>query len=193
MQLVAPALIARQQETDWSKWHVFFADERCVPLDHADSNYGAAKKVLLDKLPIPSEQIVTVNPDLSPSEAAVVYQERLGAVTGGDGEAPPVLDCVLLGMGPDGHTCSLFPGHSLLDEDKKWVASIEDSPKPPPSRITLTMPVLQAARKICFVSTGEGKADMLKRIMDGDQAIPCAVVQPGRAEWYVDTAAASKL
>ena len=111
----------------------------------------------------------------------------------GEGEGPPVMDCVLLGMGPDGHTCSLFPGHGLLKEQEKWVASIEDSPKPPPCRITLTMPVLQAARKVCFVSTGEGKADMLKRIVAGDESIPCATVQPDKAEWYVDTAAASKL
>ena len=191
---MAPSLIARQNETDWSKWHVFFADERCVPLDHADSNYGAAKQLLFDQLPIPAAQIITIAPDVTVSEAAEQYQEKLVSIVGeGDAGSVPVIDCVLLGMGPDGHTCSLFPGHPLLAEDKKWVAWLDDSPKPPSTRITLTFPVLNAARKVCFVSTGEGKAEVLKRILQGDKSLPCASVQPENAHWFVDKAAASKL
>lgn len=132
-------------------------------------------------------------------------------VGGADGD-PPVIDAILLGMGPDGHTCSLFPGHLhpeslipmvdplsffsghvMLEETSRWVSSIEDSPKPPPCRISLTLPVVNAAKLVCFVATGQGKAELLPRVFAGDTSLPCALVQPAKAEWFVDSAAASKL
>ena len=99
-------------------------------------------------------------------------------------------------MGPDGHTCSLFPGHALLDEKEKIVAPIKDSPKPPPERVTLTLPVLNAAKAVAFVSTGDGKKDMIKNILkDKNEAFPAARVCPSKGDlfWILDKPAAANL
>jgi 6-phosphogluconolactonase len=106
----------------------------------------------------------------------------------------PVFDLLLLGMGPDGHTCSLFPGHALLNETNGWVAPVTDSPKPPPNRITLTLPVITHSHKIAFYAAGGEKKDILKTIMeDPDQGLPCSLVNVAGGEkvfWFVDAAAA---
>ncbi|KAI4461573.1 6-phosphogluconolactonase [Holotrichia oblita] len=147
---------------DFSKWKIFFCDERVVPEDSEDSTYGTVKRGLLMKNIFKDEQFIKIKPDLNASEAAKEYIQQMeqyfkkGAV--------PEFDVLLLGMGPDGHICSLFPGHKLLDETSVWVAPIEDSPKPPPCRITLTLPVVNNARNCIFVATGEDKADIAKVI-----------------------------
>lgn len=158
-----PQLLSGLAHADaaWDKWIVFFSDERVVPLDHADSNYKAVHDVLLAhvrrlraadlQVPIPRENVIAIAPGLESRAAATAYEHELLRVLG----AAPQLDLVLLGMGPDGHTCSLFPGHALLSETTAWVASLDDSPKPPPSRITLTMRALTAARNVAFACLGE--------------------------------------
>jgi 6-phosphogluconolactonase len=127
---------------NFAKWEIFFADERAVALDHPDSNYGLLKSELLDK--IPTDQQPTVRPiDVSylddTQELADQYEKALvGSFASRDSVRLPIFDLILLGCGPDGHTCSLFPGHPLLDEKSVTVAKILDSPKPPPRRVTLT-------------------------------------------------------
>lgn len=109
----------------------------------------------------------------------------------------PVFDLVLLGMGPDGHSASLFPGHELLDEEDRWVAPIDDSPKPPPTRLTFTYPVLNHAARVAFVATGAPKQDMLQRVLDHpEEKLPCSRVRPvspGTVVWFVDDAASAKV
>ena len=134
-----------------SRREVFFADERVVPLDHEESNYRVVNEGLLSKIPapgIPEEQIhkIDVSQLDNPEEVAEQYEKQLMEVFAGKNSvAFPRFDLILLGMGPDGHTCSLFPGHPLLTEDLRWVAWLDDSPKPPPTRITRTLPVYVAA------------------------------------------------
>lgn len=184
----------------FSKWQIFFADERAVPLDHEDSNYGLLKKDLLDKIPA-DQGTPTVHPiDVKylddTQELADKYQEVLTAsFASKDSVRMPIFDLILLGCGPDGHTCSLFPGHELLREADAWVAPIEDSPKPPPRRITLTLPVVTHAHKIAFVATGGGKKQILKKILEADdegRSLPCGLVNEGGGEkvsWFTDNAA----
>jgi 6-phosphogluconolactonase len=109
----------------------------------------------------------------------------------------PVFDLILLGMGPDGHTCSLFPGHELLSESDRWVAYLDDSPKPPAKRITFTYPVINHAYRVAFVVSGESKQDMLHSVLDEpEEGLPCSRVRPaspGLVFWFADAAAAKKV
>jgi len=194
--LLTPDNGTQDDKPQFSKWEIFFADERAVPLDHEDSNYGLLKKDLLDKIP-PTSGSPTVHPiDVknleNTQELADQYQQALmDSFAKQDSVRMPVFDLILLGCGPDGHTCSLFPGHELLRESDAWVASIEDSPKPPKRRITLTLPVVTHAHKIAFVATGGGKKDILKKILESDEgrSLPCGLVNEGGGEkvsWFCD-------
>lgn len=161
---------------------VFFADERIVPLNHEDSNYKLCNDEFFSKTPLQKSQIHTISEkDLDdPEEVADEYEKQLAeAFAGKESVRHPVFDLILLGMGPDGHTCSLFPGHELLREKSRWVAPIEDSPKPPPKRITLTVPVLNKAHRVAFVLTGEGKQEMLSKTLDQPQlGLPASLIRP---------------
>ncbi|MCJ1446248.1 MAG: suppressor of los1-1 [Stictis urceolatum] len=183
----------------FAKWEIFFADERAVQLDHEDSNYRLLKDELLDKIP-PSMSKPTVHPiDVEhlgdTQELADRYQEEiLRSFAAKDSVKLPVFDLLLLGCGPDGHTCSLFPNHELLREEHAWVAAIEDSPKPPPRRITLSLPVVTHGTKIAFVATGEGKKEILRQILDTEEgrSLPCGLVNEGGADkvsWFTDSSA----
>ncbi|KAF9923606.1 suppressor of los1-1, partial [Modicella reniformis] len=161
------AVLKHNTSIDFSKWIVYFADERCVPLDHKDSNYLLAKEELFDFVNIPAENIHPIDPALTPEDAAEDYISQLASTFATkDSVRYPVFDLILLGVGPDGHTCSLFPNHDLLKENTVWCAALTDSPKPPPERITLTFPVLNHAHHVAFVAAGEGKQDILYRILD---------------------------
>ncbi|TXT14766.1 uncharacterized protein COLE_00959 [Cutaneotrichosporon oleaginosum] len=191
--------LAALKDVQWDKWQVFFSDERIVPLDHPDSNYAACAKAFLDHVPIAREQIHTLNTGLFREAYDVAYdyeQQLVDVFANPDAARYPTFDLILLGMGPDGHTCSLFPGHPLLAEQDVWVAPILDSPKPPARRVTFTYPVLNHAIRAAFVATGEGKQEMLHKILDQPElGLPCSRVRPvapGRVFWFVDKAAAGQ-
>ncbi|XP_046558305.1 6-phosphogluconolactonase-like [Haliotis rubra] len=182
-------------KTDWSKWRMFFCDERYVDYNDPDCTYKVYKENLLPKVPLKEDNIFPINPDIPVEEAAADYVRKIQTVLPGDGF--PRFDLLLLGMGPDGHTCSLFPSHKLLDETSLIIAPITDSPKPPPARVTMTYPVLNNAACAVFASCGEGKADMVQKVLEpaaGD-LLPAARVKPtnGDVVWFLDAAAASKL
>jgi len=171
----------------WDKVHVFFGDERCVPAEHADSNFKLAKESLLGRAPIAPANVHRIQGEIAPEEAARAYETDLLATTG-DG----AIDLVHLGMGPDGHVCSLFPGHALLAEATRLVASLTDSPKPPPARVTLTFVALGRARNHLFLAMGASKAAALREAtLDPSSALPAARVHRlGRAVWLADRDAA---
>lgn len=195
---LAQALLAPSSgpndEVKWDKWEIFFADERAVPLDHEDSNYGLLKKELLDKIPAEAgtPTVHTINTEVlnDTQELADQYEQVLvNSFASRDSVRLPIFDLLLLGCGPDGHTCSLFPGHELLRETNAWVAPIEDSPKPPPKRITLTLPVVTHAVRVAFVATGGGKKEIMKQIFEEGNGLPCALVNEAtgdRCSWFVD-------
>jgi len=199
-QALLPTAKSSSDKVDFSKWEIFFADERCVPLTHEDSNYKLLKEELLDK--IPSEELGT--PKVYPidekylddaQEMADQYEQVLVSIFAArDSVRLPLFDLILLGCGPDGHTCSLFPGHPLLRESDAWVLSISDSPKPPPKRITLSLPVVVHGQKIAFIATGGGKKDILKQILETEEGrgLPCGLVNEQAGEkvcWFTDHAA----
>ncbi|GFW21334.1 6-phosphogluconolactonase [Trichonephila clavipes] len=183
--------------TTWQKWQFFFCDERHVPFDHPESTFGCYKRDLLKVVPVTEDQFVVINPNISVEEAAQDYARKIEQEFRISSSSIPRFDLLLLGIGPDGHTCSLFPNHPLLKEEKKWVAAISDSPKPPPCRVTLTLPVLNNAKCAVFVTTGESKAETLKDILEGNglNPLPAALVRPnpGELHWIVDKEAAKLL
>jgi len=197
------------QGVEWDKWHMLWVDERCVPHSDAESNYGGANKVLLSEVPIPKGQIYAIDDSLysdnkdAAKPAAEAYDATIKALP--DSVLPragglPTFDLLLLGFGPDGHICSLFPGHPLLTvADERWVLPITDSPKPPPERITFSLPVVNAAANACFVACGGGKAEMAHVILDTEPqpgAIPAAMVKlvSGKpVKWIMDAAGAAEV
>ncbi|KAJ3635848.1 hypothetical protein MTP99_008720 [Tenebrio molitor] len=172
-------------QTDFSKWRVFFCDERVVPEDSPDSTFGQYKQHLVGRVGLKENQFVRIKEGISADAAAEDYSRQMARHF--PQGALPKFDMLLLGMGPDGHTCSLFPGHKLLEEKDKWVAAITDSPKPPPSRITLTFPVINNALYCVFAACGKEKADMVKRILVDEEDLPATRVRAsGSTVWILD-------
>jgi 6-phosphogluconolactonase len=198
-KILCPPLAAEplRGQVDWSSWRVFWADERCVPLTDPDSNYRLAREYLFEQVDIPPGQIYPLDDTLNPAAAARAYQAKLAEVLQPPAGQRPRFDLILLGMGEDGHTASLFPHHPLLRETERWVAPIFDSPKPPPERITLTLPVINKARQVAFITAGAGKAGALAQVMKAEaiNPLPAQMVQPvkGELHWFVDEAAATSL
>ena len=154
----------------WNKWHVILADERCVVSSDADSNLGAIRSNFTNLVDIPTSQIYGIDETLlmgdnDTADIAKSYQHNVVRPLLDNPSTGGMIDCAILGFGPDGHTCSLFPNHKLLHEETKLVASIDDSPKPPPSRITLTLPFLNTyVRQVIFCGVGKSKRPILKAI-----------------------------
>ena len=178
---------------DWSKADFFWGDERAVPPAHPDSNYAAARALWLEPAGVPAGRIHRMKaeePDLA--RAAADYAAEVERAAG----SPPRLDLVLLGVGPDGHVCSLFAGHPVLAVRDRVVAVVEDSPKPPPRRLTLTLPVVTGAELVVVVALGRGKAEIIRAALeDASSALPVALVarQARRTAFLLDAEAASLL
>ena len=185
-----------RKDIDWSKWHVLYCDERHVPFTSDDSTHAYIKRELLDHVTVPESNIYTIDPSLDVIEAAEDYIAKLRKLCPEDDH--PSFDLLLLGIGPDGHTCSLFPGHPALHEKTKSVVPIHDSPKPPPTRITLTFPVLNRAKTVVVVATGSSKADAVKGCLEPeseDKTLPGGRVKPSKGDlhWFMDEGATAKL
>lgn len=175
---------------DWGKVDFFWGDERAVGPDDPDSNFGLAKRLLLDRVPAQAHRMPGEEADLE--AAARVYAAQLAFVLG----EPPRLDMVVLGVGPEGHVCSLFPGHPLLRVRDRLVAAITDSPKPPPRRLTFTLPALEQARLLVVAAFGAAKAEAIRAaVEDATSNLPVALALRAapRALVLLDAAAAAQL
>lgn len=190
-------LLARagREALPWDHVELWWGDERAVPPDHPDSNYGMARAALTEPLGLDASHIHRMAGELDPAAAARGYEDELVAALGG----PPILDLVLLGMGPDGHTASLFPGSPALDETRRWVvANVVTSPlvHGTATRITLTAPAINAARQVRFLITGADKAAALAQVLEGPRdpkRYPSQLIAGVDLAWLVDTAAAASL
>jgi 6-phosphogluconolactonase len=166
-----------EMDVAWGRVSVLFGDERCVPPDHPDSNYQMAREALLDR--VAPATVHRMPAELGPDEGAKLYARAVEALT--------PLDVVVLGVGEDGHTASLFPGHPALKAAGLTVG-IHDSPKPPPQRVTLTLGALQSARRVIILATGKGKADAVAKAKRGE--VPSGMIAGAR--WLIDRAAAGQ-
>jgi 6-phosphogluconolactonase len=183
-------------KVNWENIHFFWGDERCVPPSHVESNYRMANEALLSHIPILGGNIHRIQGEFPAEEAAQKYEEELRRFFGG---ATPRFNLVLLGLGMDGHTASLFPGAPATREKKYWVAAVHHRVPPLPlvDRVTLTFPVLNAAANVLFLVSGAEKAETLAQVLHGpsqpDQ-LPAQEVRPinGTVRWFVDQAAAGK-
>ena len=195
-------LLARQQGAaaiDWSRTFLFFGDERFVPPDDDRSNYNMVRQSLLQNAAIAADHVFAIPTHLSnPQQAADEYAGTLKTFFG-DSSAWPEFDLVLLGLGDDGHTASLFPGAAALRVTDRWVASSPPSVLPPPvDRVTLTFPVFNAARQVIFLVSGANKAEAFADVYHGRASVevrPAAGIRPasGHTVWLVDRAAAGSL
>jgi 6-phosphogluconolactonase len=162
---VATAFLPRlaQARVDWPRTDFYWGDERAVPRDHPDSNFGLAWTLWLEGAGLPADSLHRMPADDADLDAAARAYESVLVKRAG---SPPTLDVALLGVGPDGHVCSLFPGHRLLHEQTRFVAPIHDSPKPPPARLSLTLPALAAARLLVVAAFGAAKAAVMRDALE---------------------------
>jgi 6-phosphogluconolactonase len=184
------------RQINWTLVHIFWGDERCVPPESPDSNYRMAHEALLSKIPIPAVQVHRMLANKPDRDAASQeYVEEMQRVFATDDI--PSFDLIQLGMGPEGHTASLFPHQEALHEERRLAMPVS-VPKPPPDRLTFTPPLLNAARNILFLVTGSDKADALHAVLEGPyqpDEYPVQIVRPlnGEVVWMVDTAAAQNI
>ena len=178
--------LAKRSDVDWSRWHVFFGDERCVPPEHADSNFRMAHEALLAHVPIPATHVHRIEGEREDRQAAALdYETCLRGVLTNPGD--PVLDLVLLGIGEDGHTASIFPDCVEVAEGPDLVVPVLKAARDRSAeqwRLTLTYPVLNAARCVAFLTAGAGKAPIVKRVFAVQETVPlpAARVKPTRGD-----------
>jgi 6-phosphogluconolactonase len=184
-----------RHQMDWPRVHFFWVDERCVPKEHEESNFKAAFDAFLSKISIPDGNIHRIKGEEFPGKAAQEYQEELWNFFGRSGI--PLFDLIILGVGEDGHTASLFPGSEALGEKERWVVPIYLK-KPKINRITLTLPVLNNASQTLFLVSGPSKATVLSEIIENEHnrvKYPAGLIDPvhGDVLWLIDHEAAGKL
>jgi 6-phosphogluconolactonase len=172
-----------ERDIDWSRVHIWESDERAVPPDDEESNFLMIRRSLLDRIEIPEANVHRVAGERGAEAAADAYEAELRAVGR--------LDVVMCGMGPDGHTMSLFPGHPEVGIEDRLVVAVHDSPKPPPDRVSFTLPVIRDARHTMLLAAGGSKADALGRVLERiDPATPASLLRYGRLEIFADDEAA---
>ncbi len=184
-----------RSDMPWQRTHMFWVDERMVPFDHPDSNYGAAQKDLMSMIPIPADQVYPMPAMMPPAEGADLYQAKLKTFFQDLKSLDPVFDLIILGIGTDGHTASLFPGQPSSDKPDRWVLSVKGG-KPYVFRLSLNYAVLNRARHILFLVSGNAKAAVVKNLIeDRDAQLPAAKIRPlnGKMTWLLDQEAASLL
>ena len=179
----------------WARTHWFWGDERFVPHDSPQSNYRMVREAMLARVPVPAGNIHPIPTEgLTPQEAALSYERDLKSFYGASTLQPdrPLFDVTFLGLGPEGHIASLFPGTAILNERTRWVGAVIGA-KPEP-RITLTYPALESSRAVAFLVTGAAKRQVLERLLKGDPALPAVHLQPvhGTLRLFVDRAAAPR-
>jgi 6-phosphogluconolactonase len=191
-----------RESMPWDRTWMFFGDERAVAPDHRESNYGMAHEALLASVPLPPRQVFRMRAETEdPDAAAAEYAEAMLEVFGATGDGPPRFDLVLLGLGVDGHTASLFPNSPALQETARWVIAVHAAAAAIPRRLTMTLPVLNAARRVAFLSAGAEKAKAVRSVLRGPSgpgnggALPAALIRPhaGSLDWFLDRAAAALL
>ncbi len=196
--LLADAKAPYRAAIPWDRVWIFWVDERCVPPEHPDSNYGVTKELLLSKVPLPAEQVIRIEGELEPEEAAARYESAIRGNFRLEGAEVPIFDVLHLGMGDDGHTASLFPHTEALHERGRIAIANHVPQQTQTWRVTLTWPVINAARDVFFLIDGAKKADPLGRVLAGaydPETLPSQLIQPqnGRLLFYVDRAAAAHL
>ena len=192
VRLATEALVSNVM---WSRVQVLWGDERCVPPDHVESNYRMAREALLDRVPVPAANVHRMHGEDDPATAAGAYEATLRALL--QTPARGRIDLVLLGLGEDGHTASLFPGSAVVHEQTRWVMAVRAAAASM-WRITLTPAIINAAAEVMFLVSGGAKAGILRRVLEGPrrpQELPAQAIAPsnGRVRWCVDAAAAADL
>ena len=183
----------RRDAVDWGRVDFFWGDERAVPPDHPESNFGVAYGMLISQLPdVAPDRIHRMQAEAEDLDAAALsYESELRLAFGARGDEPPAFDLVWLGMGPDGHTASLFPGSAALEESTRWVVA-NWAPDQEAWRMTLTFPVLNAGRTVIFAVTGADKSSALVDVRSGSSDLPAARVTGDNVEWLVEASAAGE-
>ncbi len=166
-----------ESNADWANWHIYYGDERCLPADHQDRNSLMASRVLLDKVAIPAKQIFTMPAELGPEVAADRYKLAVSKAE--------TFDMVLLGMGEDGHTASLFPGHQHPQDE--LVHAVYNSPKPPPERVSISAKALGNTRELIFLITGANKQEAVNQWRSGSDLPVASIVPENGVDVYIDS------
>jgi 6-phosphogluconolactonase len=182
--------LATSGHLPWKDVLITFGDERCVPPDDEQSNFRMAKETLFSQADIPEKSILRMRGEIDPAEAAKEYEERLALLAKSRGEDVYRHDLILLGMGDDGHTASLFPGTAALTESERWVVA-NFVPKFNSWRLTFTLPLINQARHACFLLNASKHADLIEKVLQGDSQYPASRVQPvsGKVTWILGQAA----